>query len=52
MAYNGTNSLMNTQSNVHEKGLYARGGGGGTSLFGEQSKVFGIFSQKRGIQSH
>ena len=50
MAYNGTNSLMNTQSNVHEKGLYA--GGTGTSLFGEQSKVFGIFSHKRGIQSH
>ena len=36
-----------------EETLYARGGGeGGTPLLGEQGKVFSIFSQKRGIQSH
>ena len=36
---------------MHEKGLYARGGGGGgTPLFGEKNKVFRIFSHKRGIQ--
>ena len=28
------------------------GGRGANPLFGEQSKVFGIFSHKRGIQSH
>ena len=28
------------------------GGEGGTPLFGEQGKVFSIFSQKRDIQSH
>ena len=27
------------------------GGGGVNPLFGEQSKVFGIFGHKRGIQS-
>ena len=36
---------------MHEEGLYARRGGGGNPLFGEQGKVFRIFSHKQGIQS-